>query len=140
METAAMNVDYVDHMGTDLSVPVTELDYAWAAGVLEGEGCFSIHRRNDRSNTLNTAIHCEMTDEDVVRRLHTIFGVGSVNLRANTSGRIDRRVRKPTWIWSAQSKNDVLEVVLRVLPYLGERRAAKAKELLNSVEERGYVS
>ena len=36
--------------------------------------------------------------------------------------------------------NDVLEVVLRVLPYLGERRAEKAKELLNSVEERGYAS
>lgn len=140
MKIAAMNVDYIDHMGSDLSVPTTELDYAWAAGVLEGEGCFSIHRRNDRSNTLNTAIHCEMTDEDVVRRLHKIFGVGSVNLRSNTSGRVDRRTRKPTWIWSAQSKNDVLEVVLRVLPYLGERRAEKAKELLNSVEERGYAS
>lgn len=29
---------------------------------------------------------------------------------------------------------------VRELPYLGERRAEKAKELLNSVEERGYAS
>ena len=117
-----------------------ETAYAWAAGVLEGEGCFSIHRRNDRSNTLNTAIHCEMTDEDVVVRLRDIFEVGSVNIRANVSGRNDHRRRKATWIWSAQSKRDVLEVILRVLPYLGERRKAKAKELLASIEERGYES
>jgi hypothetical protein len=55
--------------------------YAWAAGILEGEGCFSIHRRKDRSNTLNTAIHCEMTDEDIIRRLHAVFKVGTVNAR-----------------------------------------------------------
>ena len=115
-----------------------EFQYAWAAGVLEGEGCFSIHRRNDRSNTLNTAIHCEMTDEDVVRRIHSVFRVGTVNVRANMSGRRDVRTRKQTWIWSAQKKSDVLEVILRVLPYLGERRTIKAKELLASVEERGY--
>lgn len=112
--------------------------YAWAAGILEGEGCFSIHRRKDRSNTLNTAIHCEMTDEDIIRRLHAVFKVGTVNARRNMSGRKDTRARKATWIWSAQKKSDVLEVILRVLPYLGERRAAKAKELMVSIEERGY--
>jgi hypothetical protein len=112
--------------------------YAWAAGILEGEGCFSIHRRKDRSNTLNTAIHCEMTDEDIIRRLHAVFKVGTVNARKNMSGRKDTRARKATWIWSAQKKADVLEVILRVLPYLGERRAAKAKELMVSIEERGY--
>ena len=138
MRIVPMKVELIDHMGSDLSVPIAEINYAWAAGILEGEGCFSIHRRKDRSNTLNTAIHCEMADEDTVRRLHKIFGVGSVNLRTNTSGRVDRRKRKPTWIWSAQSKTDAIEVILRVLPYLGERRMAKAKELLSSIEERGY--
>lgn len=116
----------------------SEVVYAWAAGILEGEGCFSIHRRKDRSNTLNTAIHCEMTDEDIIRRLHAVFKVGTVNARRNMSGRKDTRARKATWIWSAQKKSDVLEVILRVLPYLGERRAAKAKELMVSIEERGY--
>lgn len=116
----------------------SEVVYAWAAGILEGEGCFSIHRRKDRSNTLNTAIHCEMTDEDIIRRLHAVFKVGTVNVRRNMSGRKDTRARKATWIWSAQKKSDVLEVILRVLPYLGERRAAKAKELMVSIEERGY--
>jgi hypothetical protein len=56
----------------------------------------------------------------------------------NMSGRKDTRARKATWIWSAQKKAGVLEVILRVLPYLGERRAAKAKELMVSIEERGY--
>jgi hypothetical protein len=66
------------------------------------------------------------------------LALGAVNERANVSGRSDTRPRKKTWIWSAQSKTDVLEVILRVLPYLGERRSAKAKELLQLIEARGY--
>ena len=116
-----------------------ECEYAWAAGLLEGEGCFSLHHRKDRKSVSGTtAIFCEMTDEDVVLKLLDIFDVGTVIKRPNTSGRNDRRVRKPTWIWSVQNKTGQLEVLLRVMPYLGMRRLAKAKELLKSIEERGY--
>lgn len=117
---------------------VSEIDYAWAAGILEGEGCFSIYRRKDRANTLNTSILCEMADEDVITKLFKVFGVGTVCLRKNIAGRRDERKRKPTWIWSVQNKAGQLEVLMRVMPYLCSRRLEKARELLTSIEERGY--
>lgn len=116
-----------------------ELDYSWAAGILEGEGCFTIHQRKLRANTKSVAIHCEMTDEDIILRLKEIFNVGTVNVRLNMSGRRDTRKRKQTYIWSVQNKIGILEVILRVLPYLGHRRKTKALELLKHIEEVGYV-
>ena len=115
----------------------TEVAYAWAAGILEGEGCFSIHKRKNRP-TPTSAIHCEMTDEDVIRRLHSVFDVGTVVVRENTTGRKDGRIRKVSYIWSVQNKKGIVEVLLRVMPYLGERRLAKAKEMFAQIEERGY--
>lgn len=115
-----------------------EIQIAWASGILEGEGCFSIFRRKDRRNTCTIAIHCEMTDEDTINTLHKIFNVGTVKLRPNISGRVDRRSRKPTWIWSVQNKNGILSVLLEVMPYLHSRRLAKAQELLQHIEKVGY--
>lgn len=106
-----------------------EVHYAWAAGVLEGEGCFSLHTRKSNGNTEAT-IHCEMTDEDTVRRLHLLFKVGSVSQRQA------RGVRKPTYIWSVYKHTAIMEVVLRILPYLSDRRRQKAQELLSFVEEK----
>lgn len=113
------------------------LEYAWAAGVLEGEGCFAIFRRSDRRSTTGVAIHCEMTDEDVVLRLREVFGVGTIHLRPNVAGRRDARNRKPTWIWSVQNHAGIAEVILRVGIHLCERRRAKAAELLAHIEDRG---
>ena len=110
-----------------------ELDYAWAAGVLEGEGCFSIFKRKERRNTRSVAIHCVMGDEDIVRRLHSLFGCGHVSIIPPRSENW-----KTMWAWQVQNKVGVLEVILRVLPYLGIRRTAKAKELMNHIETRGY--
>lgn len=115
-----------------------ETQYAWAAGILEGEGCFSIFKRKDRRSTNTVAIHCEMTDEDTINTLFAVFKVGTVKVRLNTSGRIDTRKRKPTYIWSVQNKLGILEVLLRVMPYLHSRRLEKASELLAHIETVGY--
>ena len=108
----------------------SSLNIAWASGVLEGEGCFSLYKRKDNSRT-QISIHLEMTDEDIVRRVSDVFKVGRVNKRENTTGRADKRPRKVSWIWSVQSKPEVIEVINKVLPFLGERRKAKCRELLN---------
>lgn len=105
---------------------------AWAAGVLEGEGCFSIHTRS-RTGKQEFAIHCEMTDEDVVRRLYNIFLVGSICYRENK--RKDGRTRKPSWIWSVQSKVAILSVLKQITPYMGYRRQTKIMEMIKGINE-----
>ena len=108
---------------------------ASAAGILEGEGCFSIFRRKDRRKTCTVAIHCEMTDEDIIVKLYSIFNVGTVLTRPNMSGRQDRRERKPTYIWSVQNQAGFQLVCNAVLPYMGNRRTSKIHELLGYINE-----
>ncbi len=108
---------------------------AWAAGLLEGEGCFVFHRRHNKNRHCCVAIHCEMTDEDTVLKLQSVFNLGSVLLRPNIAGRVDRRQRKPTYIWSVQNKAGVKRVCDAVLPYMGKRRSAKIKQLLEYINE-----
>ena len=113
---------------------MTEIDIAWAAGLLEGEGCFSRHVRK-KNNQLSFAIHCEMTDEDVVRKLHSIFNVGTVVIRLNMTGRKDKAVRKQSWIWSVQNKKGIVEVLTAIKPYMCGRRLEKINLILGDLVE-----
>ncbi len=111
-----------------------ETDVAWSAGLLEGEGCFTVFRRTSAKwDHKTSAIHCEMTDEDTIRRLHSIFKVGNVIFRDGRVPRNDRAQRKPTWIWSVNNHEGIALVLESVLPYLEQRRAAKAHEILEYI-------
>jgi hypothetical protein len=129
--TGIINVDLIDHMGTDLTA------IAWAAGIIEGEGCFSMFQRKDRANTMASHISVEMTDEDIIRRLHKVLGVGTIT-GPHTRKRKDQSSanRKPTWIWTAHKKEDQLDTLIKIGPYLGSRRKEKAIELFKHLEER----
>jgi hypothetical protein len=117
-----------------------EIKYAWAAGILEGEGCFSIfHRKTASQNHKTLAIHCEMTDEDIIVRLYCVFGVGNVLTRENKTTRVDGRSRKKTWIWSVQNHAGIHHVCQHILPHMGKRRTSKIKELLEYVESKNSV-
>lgn len=105
----------------------------WAAGLLEGEGCFSKHVRKS-NNKVEYAIHCEMTDEDVINKLHSIFNVGTVVQRLNISGRTDKRTRKQSWIWSVQNKAGILHVLKSIQPYMFQRRLIKINEIIKDLE------
>lgn len=111
-----------------------DINIVWAAGLLEGEGCFSRHLRKSNGQ-IGYAIHCEMTDEDVVRKLHSIFKVGTVVPRLNISGRKDKRTRKQSWIWSVQNKAGVVQVLSQIKPYMCSRRLEKINLMLGELCE-----
>jgi hypothetical protein len=97
-------------------MPPSETDWAWLAGIFEGEGCIEFHHKN------STAITISMTDEDVVRRAAEIAGVGSVmELTA-------RRGHKVCWRWRVQQADLVQAVIDQIEPYLGKRRWARVQE------------
>jgi len=116
-----------------------ELDYIWAAGLLEGEGCFSIFKRITRKHKHCTcAIHCEMTDEDVINRLLSIFEVGTIRRRDNEKLRLLGLKRKDSYHWAVQNKKDMIFVLTKILPFMGIRRTTKIKELLLYLEKGEY--
>jgi hypothetical protein len=120
-----MKATLIEHMGDDLT------DYAWAAGIIEGEGTLSLNKIKARKNSWRVAVTVTMSDFDVIERLHKIFGVGTVRDKAP-----QQVGYKPLKEWAVQNQAGCLEVLLRIMPYLGQRRLAKAKEMLEYLEEK----
>lgn len=100
-------------------------DIAWAAGLFEGEGTWIIRKGRYVQAGLQS------TDKDVVDRFAEIVGFGSV-------GRVRRHPhlnRKDCWMWQSASKPDVKGMAEAFLPYLGSRRAERAREIVRVVAE-----
>ena len=94
----------------------------WAGGLFEGEGCITVWQR--AKYTPQPSAGLTMTDEDAVRRFADAVGFGSV--RADKD-----RGHKPTWTWKATGFPSVQALVALLWPWLGQRRRARAKEVLD---------
>lgn len=57
---------------------MNDLELAWVAGLLEGEGCFTV--KGNAGIKRNIAVRCQMTDKDVLDRLATFVGVEKAKL------------------------------------------------------------
>lgn len=75
-------------------------DLAWAAGIFDGEGCFTI-RRNKPTPTskhvsvIHTAVSVVgMTHRPTIERLHHLFEVGNVTVELPR-----KKNHKPQWKW-----------------------------------------
>ena len=99
---------------------LTPVQVAWLAGIYEGEGSCAI--------TSGRAIRVEivMTDEDVVNRIQSLTGLGSVR---SLSQRAENH--KPAFRWSIGSK-DAVEFLETILPWLGYRRGRRAKDAITN--------
>jgi hypothetical protein len=98
---------------------------AWAAGLFEGEGCFTM---TARKRTPRASMY--MTDEETVRRFHAIMGVGSVTA-TNPPSRPAHH--KPQWMWCANGK-DVETVLCLLRPFLSSRRLERGEEIVRERE------
>jgi hypothetical protein len=98
-------------------------DLAWAAGLFEGEGCFTI------SNDV-PACSLGSTDNDVVLRFRETIGFGAIY----------SFTRKDPWKdglqWWTTNFEHTQAFVAAVWPWLGERRRARAYESLATYRER----
>lgn len=105
-------------------------EIAWAAGVLEGEGCFTrqaSYTRKDGSKLYAIAIRCAMGDGDVVRRLHRVLRVGRVYYWSPPSHR--KRGFAPQYVLGIYARQ-ARGVMRLILPYMCKRRSARIRQLL----------
>lgn len=111
-----------------------DLELAWAAGYFEGEGCFSLAKRKDRPTGRPQAAACvRNTDEDTLRRFHAAVGCGSVSAHPPQV-----KGNKPFWQWSVRGHSCASRVIILLYPWLGNRRRAKAEELLLNCARYGH--
>ncbi len=98
-------------------------DIAWFSGLFEGEGC--IYYRN-RALVMTVG----MTDKDVVDSIVDVLGVGKVK-GPRHDGNPNHKER---YDWYLCSRNDVMDVCARILPYLGKRRSSQVANALGNLE------
>lgn len=112
-------------------------NYAWAAGLFEGEGCVTIVKQKSRIRRDGTPCRPEgyryprlcmsLTDEDVLRRFAVIMG-GTIR-----GPYCNAKNRKPIWNWQA-SGDDALRGATLLFPFLGNRRLKRLIEVFGPIK------
>lgn len=90
----------------------------WAAGVLEGEGSFLLHRG------VNPRVSAQMTDLDVLQELQRIFG-GSIYKTSR-----QKPHHRQAWAWMVMDATQAVEVMRRVRPFMLGRRGERIDRCL----------
>ena len=98
-------------------------EIAWLAGLLEGEGCFGI--------TCTPTIWLGMCDEDIVKKVALMFEA-TCRERKVMPGHSRAYA---TQVCGEKGK----QIMLAILPYMGIRRSAKIREVLELAAKRKGV-
>jgi hypothetical protein len=115
-------------LGCGLTVLLPDpLERAWAGGLFEGEGTFTLKNGRYPVASLN------MTDEDSVIRFHEAVGFGAF-YGPYEHGRGGEH--KPFWRWQVGSYEQVQQLAALLWPYLGQRRKQRAAEVLDFMKHK----
>jgi len=98
-------------------MPISTLDIAWLAGILEGEGSFI------QGKGSTPAIFLGMNDKDVVEKAAAIVGAKSIQTIQGTGN------RSTHYRWQIGSTN-AIQWCMTIYTLMGERRKARIRELI----------
>ena len=92
---------------------MNQIDLAYAAGLIDGEGCFGLARERNGNGSLvyRPYVTVGMTTEEPIRWLHELFGVGGVTFFPKAPP------ARPMYRWRTQGKG-ARTVAEALLPYL----------------------
>lgn len=110
---------------------MTEVELAWLAGLLEGEGSFL---KPSPCEPTSVRIAVEMTDKDVIDKVSKLW-----NIRyCQTRKRRQNLNHKPTYRIQIKGRR-AAELMVKLKPLMGERRQQQIQEALN-VHQKATVS
>lgn len=96
---------------------MTDIEIAWLAGILEGEGCFAINR--------TPKITLSMTDADIIQRVASMCHKKVYTVPPRKDG------------WKTVYRVEVfgeqaIELMRKILPHMGQRRSKKINEVIQN--------
>ena len=100
--------------------PTTDL--LWVVGLYEGEGSVVPIRGQQ-----GWQVSLQMVDLDVIERLQVCVGAGNISV-------VPRKNKQTQYSWRLSNKYQTLCLLQRMLPLLGIRRAARAREAIMALE------
>ena len=116
---------------------MSEVEVAWVAGLLEGEGSFQLSDKRATSRR-TTTVRCSMTDLDIIERLAGMVNGGPVNPDGYNNDRRESPVGAPykrIYAWQMSRARDVYSLLTLIKPYMGERRTQQIQVLLDYFEQ-----
>lgn len=119
---------------------ITAVEIAWAAGIIEGEGCVVVHgtRRGQHGIIQQVRLAVEMTDLDILQRLQKILGpYAKLRERKPPSLNPNHRARFILTLNGAALGGWLMTLYV----FFGERRRRKVREALHvwrSMKGRGH--
>lgn len=101
-------------------------ELGWVVGIVEGEGWFGVVDGRPK-------VTVSMTDEDTVRRLEEVTGLGHVRGPViPTDG-----IRKPYWSWNISARDGAATFLERIHPHMSARRRKRIAAILAEFAEAG---
>ena len=118
----------------------TELDISYIAGLFDGEGCVQCKQRMEtkkkhkgpgtrRTKVWRITVEMSMTDESVIRWVHEVLGVGTVNLNIKNKSPSSKPHWKDQWRWRCTHR-DALYVAKLLWPY-AQTKLHKLEEIID---------
>lgn len=109
---------------------ISERDFGWIVGLLEGEGCFGAYQDKRRPDTWTTKIQMESTDHDVVLKLQKLLGgrVWESNFPAKYRS---CATAKDSWRWQISTKAECNELGRALHLYMSKRRQEQIEHVLS---------
>lgn len=111
---------------------------AWLAGIMEGEGTFSIYhqrRSNAESDQLRACVSLTNTDATLINKAYDIFKAIGVEMHVHEYKNKKGSTRPVYDMQTAKAKN-VLDICNALLPFLFGEKRAKAEMLIRFTTKR----
>ena len=112
--------------GAPAPINWTRENLAWLAGIVEGEGSITAERRGR-----GPRVKVKMTDEDVIRLVHTIAGLGHVygpyKAKKPSGG-----FGKDQWVWVCNRAYEAYAMMVALAPWMCSRRRAQILFVVNT--------
>jgi len=93
---------------------ISPTDAAWLAGIIDGEGCFTIIRR--ATGVIGISLQISNTCEIMLHKVQRLLGGHITNIPQQP------RETRSAWQWRISAKKDLRRICLTILPYLVSKR------------------
>jgi len=121
----------------------SEKDRVWLAAIIDGEGCFYVHRRKQgqhagdgyyrKQDTFSCAIEVANTNIEIINSCYQIAGVGSIS-------RQEKNRRQPIFRWTVRC-DEAKQISAEIYPYIvGKRQQCRIVYNLPSNGEKALAS
>ena len=99
------------------TTPISINELYWAAGFLEGEGCFTLQRKQP-------TVCAAQVDRQPLERLQRVFGYGNIRFLPRYQPN-----HRHAWQWTILSRR-ATAVMMTLYPLLSPRRQERIKDVL----------